>query len=252
MAAANSITVKANDLINDAMKEIGALATGETAVPDDSADVLRKLQRLFDQYNAKRTMVYNVDFTVFSIPVNTQPITIGPGMQFDVNQRPVEIVSASLILNNTSPAQVEIPINVQDDQWWAQNRVKNLSSSLPTDLYYSPAWPNGQIFLWPVPTAANNIRLEMRSVITQITSYAQNFSMPPAYWDMAIYDLAVSIGPMFQKPITPDILRLQAEARRAVLSNNVKSPRGRTIDAGMPGGCGRGGFNYVSGLPENY
>lgn len=250
MATANSITVKANDLIVAALQEIGALAAGEQAAPEDSATVLQKLQRLIDRFNAKRTMIYNVNFSVFTLPVNTQPITIGPGAMFDVNQRPVEIVSMSLILNNTTPTQVEIPIHMRDDAWWADQRVKNLTSVLPTDCYYSPDWGNGNIYLWPIPTQVNQVRIESRLVLSEITTYAQTFSLPPGYWDAIVYSLAESLGPMFQKPATPDLLRLKAYAIQAIESNNIKSPRGKTGDAGMPGVGERGDFNYYSGMPN--
>ena len=87
MSASNSITVKANDLIVAALQEIGALAAGEQASSDDTSQVLSKLQRLIDRFNAKRTMIYNVNFNVYTIPTGVQPITIGPGAMFDTTQR---------------------------------------------------------------------------------------------------------------------------------------------------------------------
>lgn len=250
MPAANSITVTAAAILSAALKEIGALAAGEQISNDDAADILQKLQRLIDRFNAKRTMIYNVNFSRFTLVPNTQPITIGPGAQFNMNQRPVEIMSMSLILNGTTPAEVEIPINVRDDAWWADQRVKNLTSTLPTDCYYSPDWPNGNLYLWPVPTQVNDIRIESRVVLTEIASMAQAFSMPPGYWDGIVYSLAESLCPMFERSATPDLIRLKTEAIRDIQSNNIQSPRGTTGDAGMPGVGRRGDFNYVSGMPN--
>ena len=123
------------------MKEIGALSPGETVSPDDSADVLYKLQRLLDRFNAREPLIYSVSFSVFDLPGPKQPYLIGPtspslSPDFSVNQRPVKIYSCSLILVNTTPSQVEIPVYIRDEQWWADNRVKNLESfrdsNLPT------------------------------------------------------------------------------------------------------------------------
>lgn len=250
--SANSLTVTALDLIKAAMQEIGALAMGETPSNEDSAWVLSKLQRLIDRYNARRPLVYSVNFTQFALVLNTQPITIGPGAMFDVNQRPVDIDSISLVLNNTSPTQVEIWVNKRDKDWWAQNRVKNLTSTLPTDYYYEPNWPNGNLFLWPIPSAANNLLLQYRTVLAEITNYNQPFTLPPGYWDAIVYPLAVSICPSFERQATPDLVRLAAEALKAIEVNNNKSPRGTTGDAGMPGVGNRGDFNYYSGMPNNY
>jgi hypothetical protein len=224
---ANSITVTAQSLITAAMQEIGALSPGEQASNEDAAWVLQKLQRLIDRYNAQEAMVYSVDFQVFTLNAGANPVTIGPGATFDVAQRPVSIESASLIMNNGSPTtnQVEILLNMRDDMWWAQQTIKGLTSTLPTDLYYSANWPNGNLYFWPAPTATNQVRLEMRLVLGQITSYAARFSMPPAYWDLVINELAVQIAPSFEKPVSPDLRGNYMRALKAVQVNNISSPR---------------------------
>ena len=251
--AANSITVTALQVITAAMQEIGALAMGETPSNDDQAWVLQKLQRLIDRYNADRAKIYNVNFTTFTPPASTQPITIGPTGTLSVNQRPVEIPSIGLMLANTSP-QVKLYLNRRDQRWWAQNRVPQLTSTLPTDYYYSPDWPNGNLYLWPIPTQVNNLLIEMRTVLSEFTAYSGNggtFTLPPGYWDAVVYDLACDIAPSFERPVSPDLRANQMRAIRAIEQNNVKSPRGRTGDAGMPGVNTRGGFNYYDALPTN-
>lgn len=252
--APNSITVTALDLIMAALTEIGVQAMGEQLANEDAAWALSKLQRLIDRYNARDAMVYNVEFFRFTLPVATQPVLIGPGGNgpvppFQTNQRPVRLYSASLILTGTSP-EVEIPIYVRDDQWWSLQAVKTLPSTLPTDVYFSPGWPNGSLYFWPVPTQVNDVRLEMRTVLTEIASYNQSFSMPPGYWDAIVYPLAVSLCPSFERQASSDLMRLSSDAVKAIQTNNMKSPRSNTADAGMPGNDIRGGFNYYSGMPS--
>lgn len=251
MASANSITVSALDILNASLFEIGALAAGESAALDDLTWVLTKLQRLLDRYNARRPMIYNVEFQLFTLTPGKQPHTIGPGQDFDVNQRPVRIDSASVVLVQ-STANVDVPINIRDDAWWADQRVKNLQSTYPTDLYYSPGWPNGECFFWPIPQQANGMRLQFATVLAQVTTYAQQISMPPGYWDAIVYPLAVSLCPSFERTASADLLRLGGQALKAIETNNIASPRGTTADAGMPGVGRRGDFNYYSGLPNGW
>jgi len=247
--AANSITVTALSLINASAQEIGALAAGEQLGNDDLSWVLQKLQRVIDNFNAKRTMVYANTFSPFTLVANLAPHTIGPTGTFVVNQRPVEIPSIGLVLNNTTPDTVEIPLTPRDKDWWAAQRVKNITSSVPTDFYYEPDWPNGSIYFWPVPNAVNNVLIQQRSVIGEITTPAQTFSMPPGYWDAIVYTLSIAISPSFERQVSPDLRQLQMESIRGVQSNNIKSPKADTGDSGMPGVGGRGGFNYVSVQP---
>lgn len=248
--APNSVTVTALSLINAAAQEIGALAAGEQLSNDDQAWVLQKLQRVIDTFNAKRTMVYANVFKSFTITPNINPQTIGPTGNFALNQRPVEIPTIGLQLTNTTPDVVEIPLTSRDKDWWASQRVKNVTSTIPTDFYYEPDWPNGSIYLWPVPNAVNGLLIQMRTVIAEIATVAQTFSMPPAYWDLIIYTLAIAICPSFERSASPELVALQKDSLRAVQNNNIQSPKGDTGDAGMPGIGSRGsGFNYVSAQP---
>lgn len=249
-AAPNSITVTALSLVTAAMQEISALAAGETPSNDDLAWVLQKLQRVIDTFNAQRAMVYANIFSTFTLVAGLAPHTIGPTGTFSVTQRPVEIPTIGLILVNTNPTTVEIPLTPRDKEWWADQRVKNLTSAIPTDYYYEPDWPNGNINFWPVPSAVNNVILQLRGVIAEITTPGQTFTMPPAYWDAVIYTLAIAISPSFARPVSPDLRQLQMVAIRTVQGNNIKSPRGTTGDAGMPGVSTGGLFDYYSGQPR--
>lgn len=249
MPAPNSITVKSLDLIVAAMQEIGALPPGEQPSLEDAAWVLQKLQRLIDQYNARMTMIYNMNFTLFMLnPPATPdtPTTIGPGGDFDVNQRPVTIENIGLILAGTPG--VELPLNRRDDDWWANNRIKGLTSTLPTDYYYSPDWPLGKIFFWPVPTASHQVRLETRAVLGEFTAYNTNYTMPPAYWNLTVYELAISIAPSFEREPSATLLGLFKVAQKAVQVNNISSPRLASDAPSQPNGSGRPDFNFLDGL----
>lgn len=248
-ATPNSITVKALDIIKAAMQEIGALAPGEAPSNDDQAWVLQKLQRLIDRYNARLPMIYNVNFSVFTLQVNHQPHTIGPTGDFAVNQRPVDIPSVGLILTNQT--QVELPLNRRDQDWWAGQSLKGLTSTLPTDFYYSPDWPNGSIYFWPIPTAVNQVRIQSRLVLTEITSYSANFSMPPGYWDAVVYPLAISLCPSFERTASPELQMLARDSVKAIQANNISSPRLMNDSPTQSGqNRSRPDFNFLTGLSK--
>lgn len=253
MATPNSITVTALAIIKAAGQEIGALAPGEIPSNEDQAWILEKLQRLIDQYNARRTMIYNMNFNLFTLNPAADPLvpyTIGPGGDFDVNQRPVSIPNIGLILAGTPG--VELPLNCRDDDWWANNRIKGLTSTLPTDYYYSASWNTdaglGAIFFWPVPTASHQINLESRQVLGQYSAFDAKFSMPPAYWNLIVYELAISIGPSFAREPSSTLIGLWKAAIKAVQVNNIQSPRLASDSPSQPTGGGRPDFNFLDGL----
>lgn len=246
----NSITVATLDIIQAAGQEIGALAAGESFSDDDNAWVLQKLQRLIDRYNAREPMIYNVNFTLFTLnpPADpNDPTTIGPSGDFDVNQRPVTIESIGLILDGGTPG-VELPLNRRDDAWWANNRIKALTSTLPTDFYYSPDWPLGNIYFWPVPTASHQVRLQTRAVLGEFTTYTQGFTMPPAYWDLIVAELALSLCPSFKTEPTAMLIQMRTAALKAVQVNNVSSPRLASDAPSQGGNSGKTDFSFLTGL----
>lgn len=245
----NSISVSALELIAAALQEIGALAPGEEPSPGDGGWVLRKLQRLIDRYNARQPMIYNVSFTKYTLQANHSPHTIGPDADFDCIQRPVDIPSVGLLLTNSNPP-VEILLNPRDEAWWAAQSVKNLTSTIPTDYYYSPDWPVGQIFFWPIATQVNDVLIQARTILKEITNYNQKFSLPPGYWDAIVYPLAVSLCPSYERAASRELLLLETKAIKAIQTNNIASPRGTTADAGMPGTRTHGDFNYYTGRPN--
>jgi len=240
------MSVLVADLLANAMKEIGALSSGETFSPDEKTDVLGKLNRMLDRWNTQRLYAYNVNFANYTLTPNLSPHTIGPTGTFTVSVRPVEIKAAALILNNVTP-NVTMPLGIRDDDWWANQRVKTLKTSVPTDLYYSPDFPNGSLYLWPIPTTAYGLELESRVLLSSVVA-TDTLNLPQGYEDAITLSLAEDICPMFDK--TPHTLLVSGamRARAAIKSTNSFSPRISTVDSGMPSGGGtRTNWNYLTG-----
>lgn len=240
----------AQDIIKDALYEINALAAGEEIGSDDAAFCMRKLNRLFDTFNAREAVIFNVNFTNYQLQTNHQPHTIGPGGDFDTDPkpRPVKIVAANLILQPGVPA-VNIPITIRDDAWWANNRVQGLASTYPTDLYYSPDWPLGACNFWPVPQTAYQVQLETWNEFTQVTALTDVISYPQGYWDAIVYTLALTLCPAFEKPANPILVAAQMKAMAAIIGNNSAPLRMDLNDAGLPTGrsVSRGHWDWRTG-----
>lgn len=238
------------DIVTDALTEIGVLAPGEVASAADAAIGLRRLNQILDMCAARKLYAYTQLFSSHTLTPNLNPHLIGPtgSTTLVVTQRPVRIESASLILNNVSP-NVDVPINIRDKDWYAQQSVKPLTSSVPTDLYYQPDFADGKIYLWPVPTTAYGLRLETWGLLSQFAAITEAFSMPPGYRNALMLTLAEALCNPFGAKPTELLVRQAHAGRMAIQGNNNKSPRNQTADFGMPGarrGSGSG-FNYYSG-----
>lgn len=151
--------------------------------------------------------------------------------------RPVEIASASLILTTSTP-NVDIPLRIRDKDWWARLSIKAQTSTLPTDLYYSPEFPNGSVYFWPIPTIANDIRLETRSLVSQFADMVTDYDFPFGYEDALVCSLAEAALVSYPRPETQGLIIQQARAARALIASvNTKSP---SISTEIGGSGGRG------------
>lgn len=242
------------EVILDALVEINAYNPNDPLEAPDAQQNTRRLNRIIDSWAARKIFAYNVDFTLYTITPNHSPILIGPGLaspDFAATRRPTRIESAQLVLTGQNP-DVDLQLNIRDDQWWANQSVKNLTSNIPTDLYYSPAYPNGQIILWPIATQGNGLRLETWVELGQVPlNIGSTFAAAPGYELAIVLTLAEQAAGPYGKPASADLIRRAAAARAALQSNNAASPRIQSADWGAQGRRTTADFNYESGLPSS-
>lgn len=248
----NPVVVAPSDLILSALSEIGVVAAGEPLQQQDAAWGLEKLQRQTDQWNARRDLIFSVGFTVFNLQANHSPHTIGPGGDFNVPARPVEIVGATFILNSGSANPVDTPINIRDDDWYRENPLKSLASPIVTDLYYSADSPLGNLFFYPTCNVANPVRLELWSSLAQALTLQTKLGFIQGYWEAIVNDLAVRLCPSYEKSASQELMMSWNRSMRIIEANNNQPPRISTNGGGMPSSRrgGRPDFNFLTGLRE--
>ena len=247
----------AEDIITDAFIEIGVWSPGEgsNGDPDQAQWGLRKLNDLFDIWQAMRNKVYSYSFLLFTFQANVNPVLMGPSplAVWKVAQRPVRIESAALILN--SGTQVDLPINIRDKDWWALNQVKEIATNVPTDLYPDYKWPDAYLYFWPVMNIGDQARIQVWDTVQQFASITNPLggpagpgTLPPAYRAAIKLTLAEMLCSGCDKVPSPALVQSAIVARAAMIGNNAGSPRISLQDSGMPkSGRKRADFNWQDG-----
>lgn len=234
------------DYVTESLQELGVVGAVDPPSPEDAALGLNKLNRIFDNWNADKKGVYAWNFAPFTLTPNLSPHTIGPtGATFAATVRPSKIYGASLVLNNVTP-NVNVPIRVVDEQWWLDQDVPDLATTMPTDLYYSPTWPNGSLYFWPVPTVAYGVELLIPIVLAEVT-LASAMSLPPGYHDALVLTLAEDLAAPMKIDLSPVTAAKARRARARIFDANDPTVRLATRDAGMPSvgeTSTRTNFNY--------
>lgn len=246
-AATGPGVLTGRDLVTDALLEINIYDALDTPSPQDAAFVLRKLNRILDNWNADRAAVYADQFQAYTLTPALSPHTIGPSGTFVVTQRPVSLEGVTLLLPTVNSPQ--ITISIRDQAWYRSLSIPSLSTQQPTDVYYDPTWPNGKLYFYPVPNAAYQVVLWTRIVLATL-GLNDAFTLPPGYQDAITLTLAEDIAPTFEKPVAPSLAKKAQEARERIFTNNVIVPLLVTQDSGMPtagGGSNRSRGTYYSG-----
>ncbi len=230
-------------ILRDAFREIAVFAPTDSIPPDDMSFALGKLNRLFDNMTDDRRVVFANQFVTYPLIPNHTPHTIGPNSaDFTVTTRPVSIELAQFVLTSVTP-NLYLPIHLRDDAWWASVPIRGVTSSICTDLYYSPDWPNGTLNLWPVPSVAGSLELVTRTVFA-LVSVTDTFWLPPGYRDWVTLKLAEALVSGYPgSTVAPTLGKAIADGESRLLTSNVRAPSLATADYGTGGGRG-GSFNY--------
>lgn len=234
----------ASQLCTDVLVELGVIGAGETASAEDLDVVLRKLERLTDNWNADRMAIYADQLLTFTLTPSLQPHTLGAsgGTWTVTGHRPVTIEGVQITLSSGDTYKVW----PHDAAWWQGLTSPSLTSASPTDFYYLPGWPLGSLYLYPIPTSALSVQLLVRGVLSTYT-LATTFTLPPGYRDAITLTLAeMCSGRPFGVALTPELQAQATKARARIFANNITVPKLCTQDAGMPSG-GPTPFDYLTG-----
>jgi hypothetical protein len=229
-------------IITAALIKIRVARSGDVPPAEDLQLGLDTVNRIYDAWNADERAIWTLEFTDYTLTPGLSPHTIGPTGTFVVGQRPDEIKYAALSLGG-APA-VYVPVRVRDAAWYANQPIPALSDSVPIDLYYAPAFPNGKLYFYGVPSTAYSVRLWSRVVLSSVV-LTDTFLMPPGYEQAVLLTLAEMLAEDFGRAVTPTLERQAREARDRIFAQNVVVPRVRP-DGMRQSRRGGGSFNYKS------
>ncbi len=244
--------MKCRDVLYIAFREARVLKRPQGLNSDSELiDGMIFLNQQIDYWSARGCYSWTTAFQQFTLTPNHQPYLIGPNLtapDFAAPQRPVKIVSANVILpGNTT---TDIPIMIRDNAWWAAKSTKNQTSTFPTDLYYEPDVPNGQLWFWPIAVVGYGVRLEGMVFLQRFVTLDDCFIAPPAYLSAVTLTLAEELVDLWGTEMPPNLARRAMKARDALQSNNNLPPRIDSADWGTYSRA-RADFNYVTGTIPN-
>jgi hypothetical protein len=202
-------------LITDALKENGILASGEVPSTDEQNDGLIVLNKLIDSWSAEQSIV-----------PTEQKVTVATGGSGPfTTARPLKIKAAYCTSGNISS-----PVEICSAEQWAQIIDESRSGTYATKMYCDYAYPTSNIYVWPAATAS--LILIAFAPLSTFATLATSNDLPPGYARGLTFNLALDLATQFGR-----LDLMQAMAPLALQSKGVIIATNRAIfgDNTMPG-----------------
>lgn len=198
----------AQQLINQSLRVLGVIGAGETPSAADSADALTALNGLLQSLSLQRLSVYAEALDSKTLIPAQSAYTIGTNGAPDWStQRPNAIKSAYLRVG-----QNDYPIQIIDQTTYDSFVDKFVQSAMPNRLFYNATAPNGTIYLYPTPSAANVLYIRSWRLIESFATLSEDIDLPNGWLRALKFGLARELSAEYGKQITQDIERQWLES----------------------------------------
>lgn len=200
----------ARDFVTQALRERGALSSGEDPTADEMEDCLFRFNGILTRIGSRASALWREATGTFTVTANVPTVALSAGIR--------EIANAWLV--NSATIHRPLSIWARDDYYSLPNKA---SSGSPTALYLSKGNASSTAYVWPVPTANATIGIDYLRAPEIITEAGQTVDFPEDYVDHLTTILAERCWGLFREGDPPQKLILDAERREREL-----------LDAGRP------------------
>jgi hypothetical protein len=212
------MSTSAFDIITRAMRLDGVIASLDTPDSQDTNDAFVSLNMMLEQWSLEDLMCYQYTNSTFNSVAETASYTIGASGATWTATRPIRITSGWCRVGT-----IDYGLQIMSNDEYQGISMKTLQS-VPRGLYYSPEYPLGKIYLYPVPNIVYPIGISCETALIAFTGLETAISLPPGYLKALIYNLAVEIAPEYGKQIDPLVMKKAIDTKAAIKRINSKQP----------------------------
>lgn len=181
----------ANDLIVASYRRGRILGIDQVMSATKGALGLAALNRMLDVWWNDGLAVFRVLQENFALVAGQVSRTIGATGNF-VTTRPLKLLDGCFVRR----AGVDYPLTVIEDRTLYDGIVlKSASFGVPQFVFYDPTMPNGTLYFWGVPDAADSVYLNSPARLQNVAALVTAISLPPGYEDLIVDGLAIKLCP---------------------------------------------------------
>jgi hypothetical protein len=220
-------TATALQLIESALGKIGMHSVGETVSAEDADVCLERLNTLIDSLEGENMFAYATADTVFTLPANTESLTIGASQSIDMT-RPARIMAGSFSRIDGRDYALR---PVSEAQYNLISQKDNGGAIAPDVCFYDGGVPTGLLYFWPSVSAAVEVHLITPESSGEATDLTTAYAMAQGYRRYIEHALAVEIAPDFNVSASAQLVQLAASLKRILKRSNSRIPELEFEDA---------------------
>lgn len=215
------MAITVNDLITDALTDLGVLQAGEVPTFSDSDLGFRRLNGLVDGWITQRLMIYTTDSGDGTF-TGAATFTVGFGGDCNILRPTLYNLITVVWYDANAVPQVEYPLTPFTDDGWFNLPNKDMNAPQPTNYWWRADFPLANITLWPGPTANANrfFRIYYPQQIVEFTALTQTVVLPPGYRRFIVSNLALELAPAFGVDPPPSLIQRARDSRDDVMRAN--------------------------------
>ena len=190
----NTFTVTRDDIIKAAMRNLGALAVGETPETEDYTNCSQALNIMIKGWAKKGLPLWVTEEVVVPLTAAKVAYTIGPtGTPAPdvIAYKPLRILEGSFIRDANG---FDTPMTLISRQEY-NNLADKDTSSVPNQLYYQPGAITGTIYIFGESVDADHdLYIQSQRQFQDMTSSADNFDFPAEWFQALKWGLSAELS----------------------------------------------------------
>lgn len=208
----------AQEIIEDALADIGAIDPIEALTAAESSHALRKLNEMLESWSNDSLAVYQILQENFATVAGTASYTIGSGATWNTT-RPLRIESAFIRESgNDYPLDV-VPREIYDAITGKTTQYR------PEMLFYDPGVANGTVHLYGVPDKVYSVFLNSYKQLQSFAALTTTVILPPGYLRAIKTSLALELAPGYAKTPSALLVSLARDSKAAIKRMNSRTPK---------------------------
>ena len=213
------------EIIRECLEDLNVVPVGQTIPSELSAATFRRLCQIIAHWAAQGIEVPHVSIIPAPLVSGQSSYEIGEDGTPDVDTvRPDKIRGGYV----RTDAGTDDPLRVLTAEEYMSIGGK-AESGQPTCIWYQDTWPNGTLYVWPVPTQSYVMYLFASVPMGEPATAAAEVLIPRSYDLPLIHALSAEVAARYNVPLSPLRMKLAQDSKRAIIGmtadHNLNPPK---------------------------